>query len=86
MFGVCKIQRMEDNVKVLHKEIRSLQKQFLNLANNYNEYAKRMGDELSRKDAEYSELQKKYITLLHNCVLRDKKSGRYIKNINHDRL
>ena len=30
MFGVCKIQRMEDNIKVLHKEIRSLQKQFLN--------------------------------------------------------
>lgn len=79
MFGVCKIQRMEDNIKVLHKEIRKLQKQFLNLANNYNEYAKRMGDEISRKDDEYKELQKKYITLLHNCVLRDKKSGRYIK-------
>ena len=82
MFGVCKIQRMEDNIKVLHKEIRSLQKQFLNLANNYNEYAKRMGDELSRKDAEYKELQIKYITLLHNSVQRDKKYGRYIKNIN----
>ena len=85
MFGVCKIQRIEDNIKVLHKEIRSLQKQFLNLANNYNEYAKRMGDELSRKDAEYNELQKKYLNVLHNGVQRDKKSGRYIKNINYDR-
>ena len=85
MFGVCKIQRMEYNIKVLHKEIRSLQKQFLNLANNYNEYAKRMGDELSRKDAEYNELQKKYLNVLHNGVQRDKKSGRYIKNINYDR-
>ena len=84
MFGICKIQRMEDNIKVLHKEIRSLQKQFLNLANNYNEYAKRMGDEPSRKDAEYNELQKKYLNVLHNSVQRDKKSGRYIKNINND--
>ena len=84
MFGVGKIQRMEDNIKVLHKEIRKLQKQFLNLTNNYNEYARMMALELSRKDEEYKELQKKYITLLHNCVLRDKKSGRYIKNINHD--
>lgn len=84
MFGVGKIQRMEDNIKVLHKEIRKLQKQFLNLSNNYNEYAKLMSDEISRKDAEYKDLQKKYITLLHNCVLRDKKSGRYIKNINYN--
>ena len=68
MFGVCKIQRMEDNIKVLHKEIRSLQKQFLNLANNYNEYAERMGDELSRKDAEYNELQKKYLNVLQSSV------------------
>ena len=30
MFGISKIQRLEDNIKVLHKEIRSLQKQFLN--------------------------------------------------------
>ena len=85
MFGISKIQRLEDNIKVLHKEIRKLQKQFLNLTNNYNEYAKLMSDELSRKDAEYKDLQKKYITVLHNSVLRDKKSGRYIKNINHDR-
>ena len=84
MFGVGKIQRMEDNIKVLHKEIRKLQKQFLNLSNNYNEYAKLMSDEISRKDDEYKDLQKKYITLLHNCVLRDKKSGRYIKNINYN--
>ena len=86
MFGTSKTQRIEDNIKVLHKEIRSLQKQFLNLANNYNEYAKRMGDELSRKDAEYNELQKKYLNVLHNSVQRDKKSGRYIKNMNDDRL
>ena len=86
MFGVCKIHRMEDNIKVLHKEIRSLQKQFLNLANNYNECAKLMGDELSRKDAEYNELQKKYLNVLHNSVQRDKKTGKYIKNINNDRL
>ncbi len=79
MFGVCKIQRMEDTIKVLHKEIRKLQKQFLDITNNYNEYARLMSDELSRKDDEYKELQKKYITLLHNSVLRDKKSGRYIK-------
>ena len=85
MFGISKIQRLEDDIKVLHKEIRKLQKQFLNLTNNYNEYAKLMSDELSRKDAEYKDLQKKYITVLHNSVLRDKKSGRYIKNINHDR-
>ena len=85
MFGISKIQRLEDNIKVLHKEIRKLQKQFLNLTNNYNEYAKLMSDELSRKDSEYKDLQKKYITALHNSVLRDKKSGRYIKNINHDR-
>ena len=85
MFGISKIQRLEDNIKVLHKEIRKLQNQFLNLTNNYNEYAKLMSDELSRKDAEYKDLQKKYITVLHNSVLRDKKSGRYIKNINHDR-
>mgnify|MGYP003400556931 FL=1 len=85
MFGISKIQRLEDNIKVLHKEIRKLQKQFLNLTNNYNEYAKLMSDELSRKDAEYKDLQKKYITVLHNSVLRDKKTGRYIKNINHDR-
>ena len=84
MFGARKIQRMENNIKVLHKEIRSLQKQFLNLANNYNEYAKRMGDELSRKDAEYNELQNKYLNVLHNSVQRDKKSGRYIKNMNND--
>ena len=84
MFGTSEIQRMENNIKVLHKEIRSLQKQFLNLSNNYNEYAKRMGDELSRKDAEYNELQKKYLNVLHNSVQRDKKSGRYIKNINND--
>ena len=84
MFGVGKIQRMEDNIKVLHKEIRKLQKQFLNLSNNYNEYAKLMSDEISRKDDEYKDLQKKYITLLHNCVLRDKKSGKYIKNINYN--
>ena len=86
MFGVGKIQRMEDNIKVLHKEIRKLQKQFLNLSNNYNEYAKLMNDELSRKDAEYNELQKKYLNVLHNSVQRDKKSGRYIKNMNYDRL
>ena len=86
MFGISKIQRLEDNIKVLHKEIRKLQKQFLNLTNNYNEYAKLMSDELSRKDAEYKDLQKKYITVLHNSVLRDKKSGRYIKNINYDRF
>ena len=85
MFGISKIQRLEDNIKVLHKEIRKLQKQFLNLTNNYNEYAKLMSDELSRKDAEYKDLQKKYITVLHNSVLRDKKSGRYVKNINYDR-
>ena len=85
MFGISKIQRLEDNIKVLHKEIRKLQKQFLNLTNNYNEYAKLMSDELSRKDAEYKDLQKKYITVLHNSVLRDKKSGRYFKNINYDR-
>ena len=85
MFGISKIQRLEDNIKVLYKEIRKLQNQFLNLTNNYNEYAKLMSDELSRKDAEYKDLQKKYITVLHNSVLRDKKSGRYIKNINHDR-
>ena len=85
MFGISKIQRLEDNIKVLHKEIKKLQKQFLNLTNNYNEYAKLMSDELSRKDAEYKDLQKKYITVLHNSVLRDKKSGRYIKNINYDR-
>ena len=85
MFGISKIQRLEDDIKVLHKEIRKLQKQFLNLTNNYNEYAKLMSDELSRKDAEYKDLQKKYITVLHNSVLRDKKSGRYIKNINYDR-
>ena len=84
MFGTSKIQRLEDNIKVLHKEIRKLQKQFLNLSNNYNEYAKLMSDEISRKDDEYKDLQKKYIALLHNCVLRDKKSGRYIKNINYD--
>ena len=86
MFGISKIQRLEDNIKVLHKEIRKLQKQFLNLTNNYNEYAKLMSDELSRKDAEYKDLQKKYITVLHNSVLRDKKSGRYVKNINYDRF
>ena len=85
MFGISKIQSLEDDIKVLHKEIKKLQKQFLNLTNNYNEYAKLMSDELSRKDAEYKDLQKKYITVLHNSVLRDKKSGRYIKNINHDR-
>ena len=85
MFGISKIQRLEDNIKVLHKEIRKLQNQFLNLTNNYNEYAKLMSDELSRKDAEYKDLQKKYIIVLHNSVLRDKKSGRYIKNINYDR-
>jgi uncharacterized protein YeaO (DUF488 family) len=84
MFGTSKTQRMEDNIKVLHKEIRSLQKQFLNLTNNYNEYAKRMGEELSRKDAEYNELQKKYLNVLRNSVQRDKKSGRYIKNMNND--
>ena len=37
MFGISKIQRLEDDIKVLHKEIRKLQKQFLNLTNNYNE-------------------------------------------------
>ena len=81
MFGTSKIQRLEDNIKVLHKEIRKLQKQFLNLSNNYNEYARMMATELSRKDEEYKELQKKYITVLHNSVLRDKKTGRYLKNI-----
>ena len=45
-----------------------------------------MGDELSRKDAEYNKLQKKYLNVLHNSVQRDKKSGRYIKNMNDDRL
>jgi predicted RNase H-like nuclease (RuvC/YqgF family) len=81
MFGISKIQRLDDNIKVLYKEIRKLQKQFLNLTNNYNEYARIMSTELSRKDAEYKELQKKYITVLHNSVLRDKKTGRYLKNI-----
>lgn len=81
MFGTSKIQRLEDNIKVLHKDIRKLQKQFLNLTNNYNEYARMMALELSRKDEEYKELKKKYITVLHNSVLRDKKTGRYLKNI-----
>ena len=92
MFGKNKIKRLEETIGeyeeftgTLKSENDRLRKQNLKLTDNYNEYAKLMSDELSRKDAEYKDLQKKYITVLHNSVLRDKKSGRYIKNINHDR-
>lgn len=79
------IGEYEEYVNTLKSENDVLRKQNLKLTDNYNNYAKLMSDELSRKDSEYKELQKKYITLLHNCVLRDKKSGKYIKNINYDR-
>ena len=92
MFGKNKIKRLEESIREygeisyrLKSENDRLREQNLKLTYNYNNYAKFMSDELSRKDAEYKDLQKKYITVLHNSVLRDKKSGRYIKNINHDR-
>ena len=88
MFGKNKIKRLEESIREygelsyrLKSENDRLREQNLKLTYNYNNYAKYMSDELSRKDSEYNDLQKKYITLLHNSVLRDKKSGRYIKNI-----
>ena len=92
MFKNNKIKRLEETIREygeisyrLKSENDRIREQNLKLTYNYNNYAKFMSDELSRKDAEYKDLQKKYITVLHNSVLRDKKSGRYIKNINHDR-
>ena len=92
MFGKNKIKRLEESIREygeisyrLKSENDRLRKQNIKLTDNYNNYAKFMSDELSRKDSEYKDLQKKYITVLHNSVLRDKKSGRYIKNINYDR-
>ena len=92
MFKNNKIKRLEETIREygelsyrLKSENDMIREQNLKLTDNYNNYAKLMSDELSRKDAEYKDLQKKYITVLHNSVLRDKKSGRYIKNINYDR-
>jgi len=92
MFGKNKIKRLEESIREygeisyrLKSENDRIREQNLKLTYNYNNYAKFMSDEISRKDAEYKDLQKKYITVLHNSVLRDKKSGRYIKNINYDR-
>ena len=92
MFKNNKIKRLEESIREygeisyrLKSENDRIREQNLKLTDNYNNYAKLMSDELSRKDAEYKDLQKKYITVLHNSVLRDKKSGRYIKNINYDR-
>ena len=92
MFKNNKRKRLEESIREygeisyrLKSENDRIREQNLKLTDNYNNYAKLMSDELSRKDAEYKDLQKKYITVLHNSVLRDKKSGRYIKNINYDR-
>lgn len=69
-----------NKVSKLEKENQELRKRVSQLENNYNEYAKRMGNKLAKKDREYNSLQKKYLTILQTSVRRDAKTGKYIKN------
>ena len=73
-----------NKVSKLEKENQELINQISKLESNYNEYAKRMGNKIAKKDREYHSLQKKYLTVLDNSVQRDKKTGKYIKNVRHD--
>lgn len=66
-----------NKVSKLEKENQELRNQISKLESNYNEYAKRIGNELAKKDREYNSLQKKYLTVLNNSVQRDKKTGKY---------
>lgn len=68
-----------NKVSKLEKENQELRTRISKLESNYNEYAKRMGNKLAKKDREYNSLQKKYLTVLSNSVQRDKKTGKYIK-------
>ena len=68
-----------NKISILEKENEELKDKVYKLESDYNEYAKRMGNKLSKKDREYNSLQKKYLTLLKNSVQRDKKTGRYLK-------
>ena len=68
-----------NKVSLLEKENKELRNKVSKLESDYNEYAKTMGNKLSKKDREYKSLQKKYLTLLNNSVQRDKKTGKYIK-------
>lgn len=68
-----------NKVSLLEKEREELKNKVSKLESDYNEYAKTMGNKLSKKDREYKSLQKKYLTLLNNSVQRDKKTGKYIK-------
>ena len=68
-----------NKISILEKEREELKNKVSKLESDYNEYAKTMGNKLSKKDREYKSLQKKYLTLLNNSVQRDKKTGKYIK-------
>ena len=68
-----------NKVSLLEKENEELRNKVSKLEGAYNEYAKIMGNKLSKKDREYKYLQKKYLTLINNSVQRDKKTGRYMK-------
>ena len=67
-----------NKVSLLEKENEELRNKVSKLESDYNEYAKTMGNKLSKKDREYKSLQKKYLTLLNNSVQRDKKTGKYV--------
>lgn len=70
-----------NKISILEKEKEELKNKVSKLESAYNEYAKIMGNKLSKKDREYKSLQKKYLTLLSNSVQRDKKTGKYIKKV-----
>ena len=70
-----------NKISILEKEKEELKNKVFKLESAYNEYAKIMGNKLSKKDREYKSLQKKYLSLLSNSVQRDKKTGKYIKKV-----
>ena len=54
-----------NKISLLEKEREELKNKVSKLESDYNEYAKTMGNKLSKKDREYKSLQKKYLTLVN---------------------
>ena len=86
MFNKKKIKELEAEIERLKVEISeanvenySLEHSVLQKETEYNDYAKRMGSKLAKKDREYNSLQKKYLKLLSNSIQRDAKTGRFFR-------
>ena len=78
MFNKKKIKRLE-------KDNEELRKMFLNLTDNYNNYANMMSKQMDSMNDDYNILQKKYLTVLSNSLQRDAMTGRYVKIKGYDK-